>query len=183
MTRARRGYVLAGGQSRRMGRDKARLRVAGGAEMAVSVAAVLRQAGLIPSIVRRGTRGEPAFLFDDGSAVSTLYEPTDGSPHPLWGVVAALADSDDELVLVVPCDLPDLTVDAVQALVGAGGPAVAWDGERLHPLAGVYPRRRAAEAAQAAAAGRSVHAFVADVPRVSVDPAALRNVNRPEDHG
>jgi len=151
--------------------------------MAVSVAAVLRRAGLTPSIVRRGTEGEPAFLFEDGTAVATLYEPPHGSPHPLWGVAAALAHADDDLVLVVPCDLPDLTADAVRALVDVGGPAVAWDGDRLHPLLGVYPRSRAAEATRTAASGGSVHGFVADVPRVWVDPAAMRNVNRPEDQG
>ena len=78
------GFVLAGGRSRRMGRDKALLSVAG-VPMALRVARALADGGCRPvTLIGR----QPALA---GLGLPVLAEARpDGARHPLWGVAAAL---------------------------------------------------------------------------------------------
>lgn len=169
-------YVLAGGRSARMGRDKAFLQVQGQA-MAIRVAAALRQGGagtvhLVgkdPELARLGL----PFVADH----STIQ-------HPLVGVVAALRHASslgEERALLAPCDLPWLDAAAVALLLGHGSPCVAGDGVNRQPLLCVLDVSRAAAVAKLAAASGSVRAALAELPEVRVSVRALRNVNRPAD--
>lgn len=156
-----RGYILAGGRSRRFGSDKA-LYPIHGVPLAVHLAAVLRGAGLEPWLVARSPRG---------LGIPELLEP-DAPHHPLHGVAVALeAAAAEELAFFTPCDLVDLQVDQVRRLLDP--PAIAAG----HPLLGVMATRRAAEAAAAAAAGEGVFRFQRGLPTVDVGP--LTNLNRP----
>lgn len=153
-----RGYVLAGGLSRRFGVDKA-LYVVDGRPLALRVADALRAAGLEPWVVARASR--PLGLPE-------LFEP-DGPRHPLWGVAAALGEGED--VFVASCDLVDLRAEQVRTLLEARAVAVG------QPLLGVYPARLRDRALAFATGGGAVRDFVADLPRVDVGPIA--NLNRP----
>ena len=109
-----------------------------------------------------------------------IQEPTEGLRHPLFGLGVALQHATSPLALIAPCDVPFLTAAAVQALVDEG-PSVAWDGDRIHPLLGVFPATWSERAFDFAARGRSAREFVDGMRRTSIDSDALRNVNRPDD--
>jgi len=113
------GAVLTGGASRRMGTDKAAL-------MAHVAMAALRDAG-IDEIVRIG--GDAGDVPDD--------HPGEG---PLGGILTALRQSADDVVMVLACDLPSIdgpTVAAVLAALGPGHDVAAPPGE---PLCAAYRR-------------------------------------------
>lgn len=152
-----RGWVLAGGRSSRFGSDKAVFCVEG-VPLAVRVARVLAEAGLLPGLLSRHPR-------DLG--LPELIEP-DGPRHPLWGVATAL-DLGEE-AFFAPCDVVDLRVEQVRALLAAR--AVAAD----QPLLGVYPATFAAEARAAALAGARVREVTRALPRLEV--GGVGNLNR-----
>lgn len=153
------GYVLAGGLSRRFGSDKA-LHVIGGEALAVRTARILGEAGLSPVVLARTPRG---------LGVTELLEP-DGPRHPLWGIAFALERGED--AFFAPCDLPELAVAQVRALLEARALAVG------QPLLGVIPAARAASARDLALAGGSVRRFAEGLP--VLDVGSVRNLNRPD---
>lgn len=181
------GVVLAGGQSRRMGRDKA-LVVVDGRPMAAAVADALRGAGCSPVLAVGG----------DARALTALGLPVvaDGWPGegPLGAIVTALGHT---LVptMVVACDLPWLSAEVIATVVAAAGRPdvdVAIATTQLDPAGAVrdepmcacwLPSALPALTARFAAGERAVHAVLDDVRvcRVSVAAAALRNVNVPGD--
>jgi molybdopterin-guanine dinucleotide biosynthesis protein A len=134
--------VLAGGASRRMGRDKATLAV-GGVELAsVALAAAARVAD---PVVLVAPEGHPARRL---AAVPV----TDPGLGPLAAVAAALDALEAEHVLVLAGDHPGLRVQLLAHLVGlaAGAEAVACRrGPRLEPLVAVYRRASALALARA----------------------------------
>jgi molybdopterin-guanine dinucleotide biosynthesis protein A len=153
-----RGCILAGGLSRRFGADKA-LHPVEGVALAVRTAGVLRAAGLEPWLVARQRRN---------LGLPEILEP-DGPRHPLWGVAAALGEGDD--AFFTPCDLVDLDVEQVRALLAARAIALG------QPLLGVFPGRLRDRALTYASEGRTVREFVADLPVCDVGP--VTNLNRP----
>lgn len=100
------GLVLAGGQSRRMGQDKS-LMIYHGHSLISHAAKRLQQAGCKDVLI---SRNEPGYLND--------ILPGNG---PLGGVHAALdtLKTGDEL-LVMPVDMPRLSVAFLHSLVVAG---------------------------------------------------------------
>jgi molybdopterin-guanine dinucleotide biosynthesis protein A len=134
--------VLAGGASRRMGRDKATLAV-GGVELAsVALAAAARVAD---PVVLVAPEGHPARRL----ATRLVTDPGRG---PLAALAAALDALDADHVLVLAGDHPGLRVDLLAHLVGLapGAEAVACRrGPRLEPLVAVYRRAPALALARA----------------------------------
>lgn len=167
------GVVLAGGYSRRFGQDKA-LYAVEGRPMVARVAGALAAAGLDVVIVARDLRLE-------GLGLPVLVEPDAPTRHPLWGLAAALAAY--PAVLVAPCDLAWLDAATVRALLEAAPPAVAWDGERVHPLLGVYPDAWRERALTHAAEGWPVRRFAEGAALVPVRPEAVGNLNHPPEGG
>lgn len=94
-------FVLAGGQSTRMGRDKALLTV-GGLPLIEHALNKLRSLGFSPRIA--GSRPDLARF----APVVTDSYPQQG---PLGGIEAALAASDAEQNLFLPVDLPWLPIE------------------------------------------------------------------------
>jgi molybdenum cofactor guanylyltransferase len=96
------GFVLAGGQSRRMGRDKALLPYRGGpliAHVAGIVEKVLGDSGHMAIV------GEPdRYRYLDYRVLADLF-PGCG---PLGGIVTALSLQESDWNLVVACDMPNL---------------------------------------------------------------------------
>lgn len=127
--------ILAGGQSRRMGRDKAWIEWGGQTLLARQVA---RARSLGPAEVFVSGRGDT-----DYSALGcrVLTDPVAGV-GPLAGVLAALRASSASHVLVLAVDLPLMSEAVLHGLLAnctddAG--AVPQAGRRVEPLAAVYP--------------------------------------------
>ena len=134
--------VLAGGASRRMGRDKATLAV-GGVALAAGVLAAAAE--VADPVVLVAPEGHPARRL----AAAPVTDPGLG---PLAAVAAALAALDDDHVLVLAGDHPGLRVELLAHLAGlaAGAEAVACRrGPRLEPLVAVYRRAPALALARA----------------------------------
>lgn len=103
--------MLAGGASRRMGQDKATLRI-GEQDLGdrVLVAALLAGASEVLAV-----GGDGASLQEQGwRHVADLW-PGEG---PLGGIISALTVAAHEVVVVLACDLPDVDDGAVQYMVG-----------------------------------------------------------------
>ena len=181
------GFVLAGGESTRMGSDKAFLQL--GNE--TLVARAMRLAGAVSGEVR--IVGSAARFAGHGTVVEDVF-PKRG---PLGGIHAALHSSGTDLNLVLAVDLPfveprllDYIIarahgcDAVVTVPRASG---GWQ-----PLSAVY-RRAFAEAAETALAqGKNkIDALFAlvkteiidedELTRAGFSPAMFRNLNTPED--
>lgn len=180
------GVVLAGGGSRRMGRDKARLGWAG-ATLAERAAAVLGE--VCDEVV---VAGPPGLSRRGLEAIADLF-PGRG---PLAGIHAGLERANGRPVLVLACDLPLVPAALMRHLVMTAGEqhAGAWavaDGERLQPACGLYGADCRVEAERRLAAGRPglIEYFRAVGGRVVpltpelafYAPELLLNLNRPRD--
>jgi molybdenum cofactor guanylyltransferase len=163
--------VLAGGASRRMGRDKATMAVGGAALASVALVAAARVAS---PVVLVAPEGHPARRL----AARVVADPGQG---PLAALAAALAALEAGHVLVLAGDHPGLRVELLAHLVRLAprGEAVACRrGPRLEPLVAVYqraPALGAAEARLAAAAGdRSLLGLLAALDTVVVEEPEWR---------
>jgi molybdenum cofactor guanylyltransferase len=175
------GAVLTGGASRRMGTDKALLEVDGRA-LALRVADALRAAGA-SRIVAVG--GDLERLQALGLEAVPDLHPGEG---PLGGILTALAATDQDVVVVLACDLPAADPSAITAVVHALGDAdvaAPLHDARHELLHAAYHRRAQAALADAFAAGeRAPHRAVAalDVASVSgLAPEALADADTPDD--
>jgi molybdopterin-guanine dinucleotide biosynthesis protein A len=129
-------FVLAGGQSTRMGRDKALLPFAGRA-LVEHMLDLLRSLDLDPCIC--GSRPDLA-RFAQVIPDETAHR------GPLSGLCAALADSDSDLNLFVPVDLPMIPPGFLRWLRARAESSQALAtipryGGRPQPLCAVYSRR------------------------------------------
>jgi molybdopterin-guanine dinucleotide biosynthesis protein A len=105
------GFVLAGGQSSRMGRDKALVEL-GGQPLVARPLNILRQAGLSATIAgARSALSRFAPVIDDAGALS-------GSPSgPLSGICAALESMQAEFAVFLSVDMPLLPSSLVAYLL------------------------------------------------------------------
>ncbi|HEV2385663.1 MAG TPA: molybdenum cofactor guanylyltransferase [Candidatus Acidoferrales bacterium] len=131
------GFVLAGGASTRMGRNKALLNFAG-EPLACRAARLVREAGLAVRLV-----GPPELYHRLG--LETIADDRPGL-GPLGAIATALAHSDRPWNLIVAVDLPHLTAGWLRALVaraaGSKADALVPRSDRgLEPLCAVYHRR------------------------------------------
>lgn len=169
-------YVLAGGQSRRMGLPKAQLLVEG-IPMALRVARALREGGL-PRVW--------IVAKDENQIVPglPLVRETEPAHHPLFGLASGLLHARRRgatLAFFSPCDLPDLRPEDVAHLLAQGQPCLARAGAIDQPLLGLLPATMAEPLLLAAQAGASVAGTLATLPRLEVSAQSLKNLNRPED--
>ena len=123
--------VLAGGRSRRMGRDKALLEHDG-------VALVDRAAATLGQLC-----GEVLIASGDGARLGRAGEIADALPDagPLGGLLAALDVARSPLVAVVAVDMPHASAEVLRLLAAAldgADAAVPVVESRAHPLHAVY---------------------------------------------
>jgi len=104
------GFVLAGGASSRMGRDKAQL-VFGGKPLVERTLAILREAGLTATIA--GARGPLEQLAHFGPVIADA-EPGLG---PLGGICTALASTSARLAVFLTVDAPFLPFGLIRFLL------------------------------------------------------------------
>jgi len=179
------GYVLCGGASRRMGRDKALVEVDGTA-MARRVADALRAAGADrvlaiggdgPALAGRGLRVEPDRWPGEG---------------PLGGLITALADAhrSADVAVVLACDLTDPDPATIARTVEArahhrSDAAVPVVDGRHQWLHGAWDRRVAGILGDVFGAGERSLAGAALSLRIAtlddVAAAAVHDADRPED--
>ncbi|CAN5590798.1 molybdenum cofactor guanylyltransferase [soil metagenome] len=100
--------VLAGGQSRRMGTDKALLQLGGVPLLARAIHAI---SAVSNDVFVIGDR--PAYHGFGVSVVADAFPDT----GTLGGIATALRNAKRDYVLVVACDMPLLNVDLLQSLV------------------------------------------------------------------
>jgi molybdopterin-guanine dinucleotide biosynthesis protein A len=155
------GAVLAGGQSRRMGRDKAVLPHEG-RPMWERQAGVLQEAGAgVIAIVRQP--GQPPLGLPESVA---LWHDTVTDAGPLAGLHAALTQCRTRLLAVLAVDMPRIDAWWFQWLgsyCGSAVGAMACRPDGTHePLAAIYPREALAEvAARLPGADRSLQSLAA----------------------
>jgi molybdopterin-guanine dinucleotide biosynthesis protein A len=163
-----------------MGRDKAFVDVRGRPLVSYPIAA-LRAAGAGEVLAVGGDR---ARLVATGAVWVPDRFPGEG---PVGGIVTALGAAGADVVVVLACDMPNVTAEAVAFVVEGLAPgddaAVAVTGGRLEPLLGAYRRRCAAALEAAFQRGeRAVHAALAGVAVRHLplpEPAWARSINTP----
>lgn len=183
------GVILAGGQSRRMGRDKAFLPLNG----RPLLAHVTRRLTAQVASMAISANGDPARFAPFGLPV--LADSLPGHPGPLAGVLAGLdhaAGLGIGHVLTVAVDTPFCPTDLGARLhrAAAGGLALAatpgaGGSPDLHPTCGLWPVGLRADLRAALAGGtRRVTEWTRAQDAQIVlfhDAAAFFNINTPDD--
>ena len=172
--------VLIGGDSSRMGTDKATFPV-DGVPMADRVASAAMEAGAAEVLLVGGPQSR-------SEGLSGTWK-KDGWPGegPLGGVITALKSASHDTVVVLSCDMPFITPAVIQSLVRAVSDAQAAVGrtDRLNWLCAAWSRSECLQALQSVwkRNERAVHraAVLLDVVEVPVPAVAVRNVNTPAD--
>jgi molybdopterin-guanine dinucleotide biosynthesis protein A len=190
-----RACLLSGGESRRMGRDKALLPHPEGCTWLERSLRLLAQLEAPITLLSR----HPAHLalaqqLDLPQPITALAEPPPWE-GPLLALHRLMQQHPNERLLLCPVDMPDLSLAALQTLLAAAddpAPAqeptrlhLAHDGERLQPLLGLYPSStpiRAHLAAAVTQGQRRLQGWLVELPcqAVPLNARAIRNVNRPE---
>lgn len=174
------GFVLAGGASKRMGKDKALLPFGGNVLVAHVALSVLAAAGSVSLV------GPPdAYRHLDFPVVPDLY-PGFG---PVGGVVTALFASGAEWNLIVACDMPGVSGEFLAALLaeaidsGAECTVPHTPNGRLHAMCAVYRQTARLPLLRAVEAG--IHKLHDAIEELNVHlypvsaPELLANVNTP----
>ena len=196
-----RACLLSGGESRRMGRDKALLPHAEGGTWLERTLTLLGQLALpITLLSRHASHRQLAQAWAEtraggsgGMAAASLEAIAE--PPPWEGPLLALQRLSErypnERLLLCPVDMPELDAGTLAALLTAAAAEpmtihLADDGERLQPLLAVIPASvalRADLAAAVAGGERRLQRWLLAQPHrtVRLDAAALRNCNRPEE--
>lgn len=177
--------VLAGGRSRRMGRDKAFLTVSG--ERLIDRQVRLLRALSPAELVISGRAG-----VDYGFTDVPVVHDARAECGPLAGLEAIFAATRAPRVLVLAVDMPAMTAEFLQTLLDrshVSGGVVPFSPRGWEPLAAVYPRNAVVHLTPILDAGtRALRDFVArcheagviarfDVPALPV----LTNWNHAED--
>jgi molybdenum cofactor guanylyltransferase len=139
--------LLAGGESRRMGREKATIEFEGQPLWKRQIEA-LRAVG--PEQIFVSARTKPSWVPEDAELL--LDDPP--SRGPLGGLTKALATMRTTHLLALAVDMPFMTsgqLDVLRELAGEGRGVVPVVGERAEPLAAIYPAQAAMDFATALA--------------------------------
>ena len=129
--------ILAGGESKRMGRDKALIELEGQTLLALAVEKVRRLGVAEIFISGRPDRDYSAVAYP------VLFDLAPGF-GPLGGIERALHECRSPLLLVLAVDLPHMTTEFLRKLMARCDPLTGVVPElegRLEPLAATYPKR------------------------------------------
>lgn len=178
------GLVLAGGESRRMGRDKATLSYCGATQLEKTYALVARHCERAFVSVRADHASEPSRArfpqIVDGSA----------GQGPIAGIAAAQAAHPGAAWLVVACDLPFLSDATLGYLVAHRGEHAVTAFRSSHdglpePLCAIYEPGTREALLESIAQGRNCprkFVIASGAPLLEQpEPSALDNVNTPEE--
>ncbi len=191
--------ILAGGRSRRMGRDKALVRIEAGGETLIERVAAI--AGLLSGdrlVIAPPERGY-ADRLPGWRVVPDAY-PEGGPPA---GLLTALLEARDDAVLVLPVDAPFVSRPLLRWLLERADPVrpiIPWRlgetrqgvGRTLEVLHGVYPKAALPSLLAMYEAGeRRLFRIVRELDPILIGPAELtrfdpglrsfQSLNAPED--
>jgi molybdopterin-guanine dinucleotide biosynthesis protein A len=127
--------LLAGGQSRRMGRDKATILLRGKPLWQIQLGLMHK---LQPAEIFVSARTDPAWRPPD----LTFVQDKPPSRGPLSGVTATLARIRSSHLLVLAIDMPSMNEDHLRYLcdkIEPGRGVLPMIGDRAEPLAAIYP--------------------------------------------
>ncbi len=183
--------IQAGGQSRRMGRDKALIDYHGRPILA-HVIDMLRQLSDDVIVISNRSDVYGPIVEPLSARLVPDYDPPSG---PLGGIAAGLAAMRHDVAVVVACDMPLLNLDLLRYLIERAADfdaVVPLTGDQYEPLHAVY-RRTCLAAIQRRLANdeRRVISFFQDVHLSAVpeaewhvidpDGRSLSNLNTPAD--
>lgn len=127
--------ILAGGRSRRMGSDKASLKI-NGESFLKHLASEFHDKGELIVSVRDEEQGQStglSYIIDEHQDAG-----------PLEGVRQLLACSPTEYMFICACDVPYVKYEMAeylsQVLLNGDDCCAFWDGKRVHPLTAIYSR-------------------------------------------
>jgi molybdopterin-guanine dinucleotide biosynthesis protein A len=172
--------ILIGGDSSRMGADKATYEI-DGTPMANLVAQAATEAGASEVLLVGGTSSRAKAL------VGTWKKDAFPGEGPLGGVITALKASKTDSVVVLSCDMPFITSAVIASLVSGLADAQATVGrtDRLNWLCAAWSKDECLQTLQGVwkRNERAVHraAVLLDVLEVPVPAVAVRNINTPQD--
>jgi molybdopterin-guanine dinucleotide biosynthesis protein A len=180
------GLVLAGGSSRRMQRDKALLTYQGVMQLDRVFEIVARHCERSFVSVRASQAREPS-----RASKPLIIDNVEGE-GPTIGIRSAMAAHPDAAWMVVACDLPFLSDETIERLLAERDPSLLATAYRSthdglpEPLCAVWePRAGDALAAYQQGGGVCPRKFLMrHEARLieAAEPAALDNVNTPEDY-
>jgi molybdenum cofactor guanylyltransferase len=181
--------LLAGGLSKRMGRDKAGLVVQGEPLWARQLA-LLRTSGF--QAVWVSARSVPAWAHE---VAETLLD-VPPSRGPLSGIALALERINTTHLAVLAIDMPDMPSAHLRKIARLAQPArgvLPVTSEHFEPLAAIYPKQAATIARARLESGHLVmHDFAAQLLELRLleeyrlnenEKAFYRNLNTPKDVG
>jgi molybdopterin-guanine dinucleotide biosynthesis protein A len=128
------GVILAGGQARRMNNlDKGLICYKGRPMVTYAMDAL---SGLVGQTIINANRSREHY---QKFGLPVIADQTGSFDGPLAGILSAMAYADADVLLVMPCDSPLIKAEHLQKLLSArednnADAAVAFDGERLHPV-------------------------------------------------
>jgi len=128
------GVILAGGLARRMNnQDKGLINYKGHPMISYAIAALASVAGQTLINANRNSEQYQAF------GLPVVADQTGSFDGPLAGVLTAMIHTDADVLVVMPCDSPLIKGAHLQKLLATRAEhdadvAVAFDGERLHPV-------------------------------------------------
>jgi molybdopterin-guanine dinucleotide biosynthesis protein A len=178
------GLVLAGGASRRMGQDKAALALHGRPQLAWARDLLARHCERVFTSIRADQHDDP--VRRDQAVIVDLLE----GAGPIAGIAAAQTTHPGHAWLVLACDLPFVDDRCIDALVlhRDGRPVVAYASSHdglPEPLCAIYEPASSAGVQAAIASGRNCPRKYILGTGVALltqpDPAALENVNTPDE--
>jgi len=130
------GVILAGGQSRRLGVNKALLKI--GDQTVIEIAVRLMRSVFSKNLLC--VNDLPAFAFLQLPMVQDLYR----QGGPLAGLHAALHQITTSKAFLIPCDMPLLNKELIEFLLDSNSDKPIWIARaagRLQPLPGCYDKR------------------------------------------
>ncbi|MBM76426.1 MAG: hypothetical protein CMK59_13555 [Proteobacteria bacterium] len=163
------GFVLCGGASKRMGKDKALLNFKG-MPMALHVANAMLKFGC-----------EKVYLVGKNDRLQHLglevvFDST-ADHHPLQGVYQALQHSKKPFILVAPCDTPFASPNLFEALYAKQPPAYVEN----QPLLAHLSKDQTSKALFCWQNNHSVFDFMRNADKIAISGVDLSNINSPED--
>jgi len=182
------GFVVAGGKSSRMGRDKAWIDIGGRPMIQHVISALKEVTANIAVIAKRPEYGELGFA---------VFADTHIGIGPIEAIRTALANCTTSYAIVVACDMPFVTPQLFTLLLDRvqGYDAVApTDSEgRLEPLCAVYARAAGSAVTALVERGERKPTRIFDTVRTNIAPFSavghlpgaqlfFRNVNTPADY-
>lgn len=128
------GVILAGGLARRMNnQDKGLINYKGRPMVSYAIAALIAVAD--QSLINANRNKKQYKTF----GLPVIADQTDSFDGPLAGILTAMIHANTDVLLVMPCDSPLIKAEHLQKLLATRAEndadvAVAFDGERLHPV-------------------------------------------------